>query len=398
VKHALSDFAICGGPPIFEKDVPVGQLYFPDWERYSEGMRGIFDREYYTNHGPLARELEERVAELLGVRHALCVTNGTIALMMAAIALEIKGKVLIPAFTFIATAQSLTWAGAQPLFCDIDARTYQMTPSTAGAAWEEDVEAVLPVNLWGSTCGPTALEDFAARKGAKLYFDSAQAFGIVADGRPVGSFGTLEVFSFHATKTLSSAEGGCITTNDDALASRLRNIRSSYGAGETVAVPITANGRFSEAQACLALLSLDDLDAHIKQNQTLFQRYLDGLAGLGGLTVFEPVNVDRSNYQSLACEVDADEFGLSRDDLWQLLRAEGVNARRYFYPGAHRSEPYNRTLQPGAGSLPTTDRLCRRVLQLPLGSFVSEEMVDQITDLVRSAVTHAPELARALRG
>lgn len=213
----------------------------------------------------------------------------------------------------------------------------------------------------------------------------------------MGSFGALEVFSFHATKTLGCTEGGCIATNDDDLASRLRNIRSSYGAGAHVDVPITTNGRFSEAQACLALLALDDLEANVGHNEELFRLYCEALGGIGGLRVFRPVNAERSNYQSLVCEIDGAVLGLTRDELWQTLRAEGVRARRYFYPGAHRSEPYDRLLPRFVKRLPVTDRLCSRMLQLPLGALVSLEVAERISSLVVAIAAEAPEVASGLR-
>jgi len=172
-------------------------------------MRGIFARRYYTNHGPLAQELEARLAKFLDVKHAVCMTNGTIGLMIAAKALALEGKVILPAFTFIASAQSLTWAGLEPVFCDVDPDSHQMDPERAAALVDDDVCAIMGVHLWGNPCYPERFERLARDNGIAVYFDAAHAFGCTAGGRLIGGFGALEVFSFHATKVLSATEGGC---------------------------------------------------------------------------------------------------------------------------------------------------------------------------------------------
>jgi len=268
-KHSVQDFALLGGPSLFEQPVHVGQLRFPSWERYEAAMRGIFERQYYTNHGALAQQFEARLAEFLQVKHAIAVTNATLGLIMAVKALGLTGKVIVPSFTFIASAQSLTWAGAEPVFCDVDPSTCQMSLRQVRESLEREtgIEAIMGVNLWGGSCDPKALESIAAEYGVELYFDSAHAFGCTIDGAPIGRFGRLEVFSFHATDVLSTTEGGCITTNDDALAARLRNIRSSYGAGPPTEVPLTSNGRFSEAQAAIGLLNLETFSDALANNR-----------------------------------------------------------------------------------------------------------------------------------
>ena len=259
------DFALLGGTAAFEKMLPVGQLYFPSWERYEAAMRGIFERRYYTNQGPLVQQLEERLQDYLGVKHAICVTNATIGLMMAAEALELSGKVVMPSFTFIASAQSLSWTGIEPVFCDVDPVTHQLAIDQLDSLIDDHVTGIMGVNLWGGACDPIALEKYTRTRGLKLYFDSAHAFGCEVDGTKIAGFGSIEIFSFHATKVLSATEGGCLCTNDEMLAARLRNIRSSYGAGKPVPVVKTSNGRMSEAQAAIALIKSRRLPAEITE-------------------------------------------------------------------------------------------------------------------------------------
>jgi dTDP-4-amino-4,6-dideoxygalactose transaminase len=371
-------WALFGAAPEFDSAIPVGQLYFPSWQRYEDAMRGIFAREYYTNQGPLAYELEARLAAFLGVRHVVCVTNATIGLLMAVKALDLSGKVIVPAFTFAATVQALSWAGVEPAFCDVDARTHQISAASVAQRIDSGVSAILGVNLWGDSCRPQELQDLAQRHGLKLFFDSAHAFGCRVNDVAIGNFGSIEVFSFHATKILSATEGGCVCTNDDQLGARLRNIRSGYGAKPRVAVPVTSNGRMSEAQAAIALLSLEDFPQNLAHNRELFARYASCLASIPGLRVFETSAVSSTNYQYLVAEIDEAEFGLTRDQLLQLLKAENINARRYFHPGMHRAVPYCDRFPQYLNALPNTDKLCQTAIQFPLGALVSDDAVGRI--------------------
>ena len=259
MKRGPEDFALVGGTREFLSDLPVGQLYFPSWERYEAAIRDILERQYYTNHGPLVRELETRLESFLGVRNAVTVTNATLGLYLVALALELKGKVLMPAFTFVATAQAFLLAGVEPVFCEVDPISHHMTPDTAEAALEDGVAAVCAVNLWGGSADVPGLTRWARSQGLPLVFDSAHAFGVErSDGR-VGRFGRAEVFSFHATKVMSATEGGCICTDDDDLAERIRNMRSNYGIRRAMSVPLIVQARMSEGQAAVGLASLDQL-------------------------------------------------------------------------------------------------------------------------------------------
>lgn len=382
---SMDDFALFGAPPVFSEPLPIGQLYFPSWERYETAFRGIFDRQYYTEYGPLNQQLERNLQQFLGVKHAVCVTNATVALMMLANALELKGKVILPSFTFVASAQSLSWAGLEPVFCDVDPNTHQLDLDQLTVLIDTEVTAIMGVHLWGGACQPKALAELAEKHGVQLYFDAAHAFGCEVDGVRIGNFGRAEVFSFHATEILSAAEGGCICTNDDELAARLRTMRSSAGAGKPVEVIKTVNGRMSEAQCAIALMSLEDFPENQKNNETLYHLYAERLAAIPGLRLVKPCGVSFSNYQYLVCQVDEREFGLSRDMLLDLLKAENVLARRYFYPGVHRSVPYAQELPQYLNRLPNTDALGATCIQLPIGALVSAQSVEHICNILGRA-------------
>jgi dTDP-4-amino-4,6-dideoxygalactose transaminase len=391
---STGSFALFGAKPAFDSLVPVGQLYFPSWERYEAAFRGIFERQYYVNNGPLHVALEDKLRQFLGVKHVVCVHNATLGLMMLVDAMGLSGKVILPAFTFVASAQSLTWAGVEPVFCDIDPATQQLDVDRIGALVDDDVTAIMGVNLWGGSCNPQALAKVAAARGIKVYFDSAHAFGCAVDGTRIGNFGAAEVFSFHATKIMNATEGGCICTNDDDLAARLRSIRPSYGPEKAVSVVRVANARMSEAQAAIALMSLEDFPRNQKNNQTLYRIYEARLEAIPGLKLVRPSGVSFSNYQYVVFRVDERAFGLSRDLLVELLKAENIIARRYFYPGIHRSIPYSHEMPQYLDRLPNTDAACATTLQLPIGALVSAEGVGRICDIVLKAHRASPEIRK----
>ncbi|MEM8571460.1 MAG: DegT/DnrJ/EryC1/StrS family aminotransferase [Pseudomonadota bacterium] len=385
--------------PAFDRPIPVGQLYFPSWERYEAAMRGIFEREYYNNNGPLLSELEAQLRVFFGTKHAICVGNATFGLMMVAEALGLKGRVILPSFTYISSAVSVAWSGAKPLFCDVEPDTHQIDPNRIEdlLAHNSDISAIMAVNLWGDAADIPALQDLSDRYDVPLFFDSAHAAGCAFGARPIGGFGRAEVFSFHATKALGAAEGGCITTDGDALAARLRGIRPSYGSEPSSEPYRVINSRMSEAQAAIALMNLDDFEAIRARNKRLFTAYAEGLSGIEGLRVLHPTRVSKSNYQYAVCDVNAERFGVSRDLLMAALQAENVQARRYFYPGIHRSAEFGTDPNPATPPLPVTETLCAECLQLPLGAKTDEDTVELICALIAEVQRRSAELGQDQR-
>lgn len=381
------DFALFGAPPAFDKPIPTGQLYFPSAQRYEAAFRGIFERQYYTEYGPLNRQLEQNLQQFLGVKHAICVTNETVALMMVANAMGLTGKVILPAFNHIAAAQSLSWAGLEPVFCDIDPVTHQVDIDHVSKLIDQDVSAILGVNLWGGACDVKALEQLARERKVQLYFDSTQAFGCKVDGVRIGNFGRAEVFSFHQSNILNATEGGCICTNDDALAAKLRVMRSSAGAGNVPAQVIkTVNGRMSEAQCAIALMSLEDFSANQQNNERLYRCYEANLASIAGLHFIKPSGVSHSNYQCVVCQVDEQEFGMSHDALIALLQAENIGAQRCFYPNSHHGIPSSQ-------DLPNTDSLSASCIQLPIGALVTAQSVERVCNILNEARKCSAEIS-----
>lgn len=383
----IETLAIAGGSPVSAVWIPAGQGWFSSWASYEEIFRDIFSRQYYTNHGPLAQELESRLSDLLGVKHAMCVTNGFIGLTVAALAMELRGRVIVPAFGNVGTAQSLQWSGARPLFCDVDPANGMLKAKEVATLLDsyDDVSAILAVNLWGDACDIVALEALAEQRGVSLYVDSAHGFGCVLGGRALAGFGRIEMSSFDAGNIVGCCDGGVMCTDDDVLAAQFRNIRSNYGMGPLVPVAKTGNGRMSEAQAGLALDSLTAFELRRERNARLFQLLEDGLQDVPGISVRRPQGVDRSNHQNFVCRVDEDSFGLSRRQLIRILQAENLCVDV-------GNDAYCRQGGTFDGDFPAAVRFARSVLLLPSHRDMTEEMVLRMVEKIAVAHRYAPQL------
>jgi dTDP-4-amino-4,6-dideoxygalactose transaminase len=394
-------YAKFGGSPAFATGLHVAQLNLPPLEKVEAAFRGIFERRYFANNGPLVQELDHKLAARLGAPHAVCVTNGTVALTILVHAMASEagpgGEVIVPAFTFPATAQAICWAGLTPVVADVSVETQMLTAEIAAPLITSRTVGILGVHVWGRVCDPESLEHLARARGIKLIFDACHSIGCTHRGRPVGTFGNGEAFSLHATKVVSASEGGFVTTTDPALADRIRVIRNFHAIPGSRAEHLRMNGKMSEAQAALALLSLDELEKNIADNRARHEAYRRGLADLDGVTMVEPMAGDVSNYQYVVIRIEHGRFGLHRDHLFHMLMAENVICRRHFYPGLHRMQPFATLPQVRASSFPGTEHLCDTLLQLPTGQPISIAHVDAICDLIRDMVSDADEIAGKLK-
>jgi dTDP-4-amino-4,6-dideoxygalactose transaminase len=396
-KKGLHDLAILGGRPLTDAKLFVGCPNIGDREQLHRRIDDLLDRRQLTNHGPYAEEFERRVADFTGVRHAVAVCNATLGLELAARALDLNGEVIVPSMTFVATAHALQWHGITPVFCDIDPETHNLDPRQVERLITEKTTGVIGVHLWGRPCDVAALADVAARHDLRLVFDAAHAFGCSHKGKMVGGFGDAEVFSFHATKTINSFEGGVVATNDDELARRVRLMRNFGFAGYDNVVEVGTNAKMHEVSAAMGLTSLESFDAFVAVNRVNYHRYREGLAGLPGVRLIEYDETERCVYQYVVLEIDERAARVGRDDLLDTLWAENVIARKYFAPGCHNMPAY-RDLYPESGlRLLATHRLAQRLLVLPTGTAVGVRAIDGICDVLRLAVGAGPRLKALLR-
>ena len=395
-KQTLSDLAYFGGPPLFSEMLHVGRPNIGDRQSLHRRLDEILDRRWLTNNGPVVQEFEQRLADYLGVRHCITMANATIGLEIAIRALGLTGEVIVPSFTFIATAHALQWQEITPVFCDIDPRTHTIDPAKIEQLITPRTTGIIGVHVWGRACDIEALERIAQKHQLKLLFDAAHAFGSSYRGQRIGIFGDAEVFSFHATKFFNTFEGGAVTTNDDELAGKIRLMKNFGFAGMDNVVYIGTNGKMNEMSAAMGLTSLESLDVFIetnRRNYLAYQRYLAGIPGIKLLTYDE---AEDNNYQYIIIEVDEEAAGISRDQLTWLLHAERIRARRYFYPGCHQMEPY-RSYYPNAGLLlPETEALVTRVMSLPTGTAVDEADIQRICQVIGFMVAHGPEISQRM--
>jgi len=395
-KSIWSDLALFSQRPAFREALHVGRPNIGNRQRFLERIGDILDRRWLTNHGPVVQEFEQRVAAYLGVRHCIAMCNGTVALEIAIRALELKGEVIVPSFTFIATAHALQWQEITPVFCDIDPRTHTLDPRAVERMLTPRTTGIIGVHIWGSPCAVDELTDLARRRGLRLMFDASHAFGCSHRGAMIGNFGAAEVFSFHATKFFNTLEGGAIVTNDDALAKKIRLMKNFGFAGYDNVIYIGTNGKMNEISAAMGLTGLESLEEFVAVNRRNYLQYQRELEGLPGISMYRYDERERCNYQYIVLEVDEEGAGISRDALLKVLHAENVLARRYFYPGCHRMEPY-RSYFPHAGLLlPETEQLTQRILILPTGAAVQETDIQTIAGIIRLALDHAAELREAL--
>lgn len=384
------DLAIFGKPPAFAEKVHVGRPNIGNREHLLARINDMLDRVWFTNNGPYVQEFETKLAAFVGVRHCVAMCNGTVALEIAIRALGLKGEVIVPSFTFIATAHALQWQEITPVFCDIDPRTHNLDPGQVEKMITPRTSGIIGVHTWGRPCDVDALEVIARRRNLQLLFDAAHAFGCSYKGKSIGGFGRCEVFSFHATKFFNTFEGGAILTNDEVLAEKVRLMHNFGFRGYDNVIYIGTNGKMTEVCATMGLTSLESVDEFIKTNRRNHSAYRRELDGIPGVSVMVYDERERANYQYVVLEVDERTAGLTRDELVEVLFAENVLARRYFFPGCHRMEPYRSYFPHAALILPETERLCRRVMVLPNGTSVDEPAISQICQIIRTAVSNAP--------
>jgi len=386
--------SIFGAEPAFEAALHVGRPNIGSRDRLLERIQDMLDRQWFSNHGPYVQELEQRICKLLDVQHCIAMCNATIALEITTRALGMSGEVIVPSFTFIATAHALQWQEITPVFGDVHPVTHNLDPGGIERLITPRTTGIIGVHVWGRPCAIAEITEIARHHNLKLLFDAAHAFGCSAQGKMIGNFGDAEVFSFHATKFFNTFEGGAVVTNNAELAQKIRWMTNFGFAGYDRVVYLGTNGKMTEVAAAMGLTGLDNLDHFIAANKRNYRRYQLELADIPGIRLMEYDSSEKNNYQYIILEMDEDVTRIRRDQLVQILHAENVLARRYFYPGCHQMEPY-RSYFPHAGLLlPETERLVQRVISLPTGTAVQEQDIEIVGQILRLAVRHGEKLSQ----
>jgi dTDP-4-amino-4,6-dideoxygalactose transaminase len=397
-KHNVEELALFGGKPLFGDTLHVGKPNIGSREKFMRRMDDLLNRGWLTNNGPYVRELETRIAELTGVKNCIAMCNGTIALEIAVRALGMKGEVIVPSFTFVATAHCLQWQEITPVFCDIDPKTHSIDPAQIEQLITPKTSGIIGVHLWGRPCDTAALERIAKKHNLKLLYDASHALGVTSKGIRVGNFGDAEVFSFHATKFVNCFEGGAIVTNSDEMAEKIRLMKNFGFAGMDNVIYLGTNGKMSEPSAAMGLTSLESMEEFISRNKTNYEHYVAALAPIPGCRILEYDEAEENNFQYIIIEICEEEFGLSRDLLIKVLHAENIRARRYFYPGVHNMEPYRSFFPNAKIMLPNTEMVAKCVVCLPTGNAADRTTIDDICTFLHFVSENSPELFNRISG
>lgn len=364
----------------------VGRPNLGDRQRFLDRVEDILDRRWLSNGGKYVQEFESRVAEFLGVGHCIAMCNATVGLEITIRALGLRGEVIVPSFTFVATAHALKWQEITPVFCDIDPTTHNIDPAQVEKLITPRTTGILAVHLWGRACDTESLQAIARDRGLQLMYDASHAFGCTHRGKLIGGFGHAEVFSFHATKFLNTLEGGVVTTNDSSLADKIRQMKNFGFTGYDQVDHLGINGKMDEISAAMGLTNLEAIDEFIVANRRNYEAYREELGGVPALELLSYDDREKHNYQYIVVALDEEKARISRDDIVQTLHEHDIIARRYFYPGCHRMEPY-RSEQPV--SLPETEKLAARLISLPTGSTIQRADINRVCEVIRTTLTSA---------
>lgn len=345
----------------------------------------ILDRRWLSNNGPVVQEFEKRIAEILGVKHVVAMCNATAGIEIACHALGLKGEVIVPSYTFIATAHALQWQGITPVFADMDPRTHNLNPEKIEKLITPKTTGIIGVHVWGRGCDTEAIEKVASKHRLKVMYDASHAFGCSFKGQMIGTFGECEVFSFHATKFINCLEGGVVTTNHDQLAHQMRMMTNFGFTGYDRVEYLGINGKMNEISAAMGLTNLEAMQAIIETNKKNYEHYRDQLRDILGVKLVEYNPAEKNNYQYVVIEVDPSICRRGRDDLVEALHAENIIARKYFWPGCHGMEPYKSLFPDAYLTLSETERVSANVIVLPTGQQIQDSDLKRICGIIRSA-------------
>lgn len=365
-----------------KKTITVTSPLLPDLDEFNGLLRQIWDSKWITNNGQFHQRLEKELAEYLGVPYISLFTNGTLPLLTALQALRITGEVITTPYSFVATTHSIWWNGCKPVFVDIDPKTGNIDPDKIEAAITPKTTAIMPVHVYGKPCDTGRIQEIADRYGLKVIYDAAHAFGVKADGESILNAGDLSTLSFHATKVYNTIEGGAMVMHDEATKKRIDYLKNFGFAGETTVVGPGINSKMDEVRSAYGLLNLKQVDAAIEARRRVAVRYREALRDVEGITFFDDMPGVRHNYSYFPIFVDAEVYGMTRDELYAKMKAANVLGRRYFYPLISEFSTYRGLESAAPENLPNAHRMADSVICLPMHHALSGEDVERVLELI----------------
>lgn len=360
------------------KIITVTSPLMPDLEEFYELLKDIWDRKWITNNGHYHKELEKALATYLKVPYISLFTNGTLPLITALQALKISGEVITTPYSFVATTHSLWWNGIKPVFVDIDPVTCNIDPKKIEAAITPQTSAIMPVHVYGTPCNVNVIQEIADKYGLKVIYDAAHAFGVEMDGKSILEYGDMSTLSFHATKVYNTIEGGALICHDEKTKKRIDYLKNFGFAGETEVVAPGINSKMDEIRAAYGLLNLRQVDEAIAVRQRIAKTYREGLKDIKGISFMKDISGVRHNYSYFPIFVDAEQYGMTRDELYFKLKENGIYGRRYFYPLISEFSTYRRLESSRPENLTVAIEKANTVICLPMYAGISCENINKI--------------------
>ncbi len=366
------------------KPIYVTQPAMPPLEEFREYLEKIWETRVLTNHGPFHQQFESALAEYLGVKHISVFVNGTIALITALQALRITGEVITSPFSFVATTHSLWWNNIRPVFADVDPVHFNLDPERIEAAITPQTTAIMPVHVYGNPCRLDEIQKIADTHGLRVIYDAAHAFGVRVHGNSILNYGDMSVLSFHATKPFNTFEGGAIACRDENTKNRLYYLKNFGFANELTVIGQGINAKMNEVQAAFGLLQLKHIDEYIAKRKAIAETYRSNLSRTGGIRLLDDAPGTVHSYSYFPVLIDREEFGLSRDEVYENLKEHNVYGRRYFYPLISQFPIYRNLPSSGAENLPVATRVAEQVICLPIYPGLEMESVHHIIYLIKN--------------
>lgn len=365
-----------------EKQITVTSPLMPSLEEFNVYLEDIWKRKWITNNGYYHKELEKALCEYLGVPYISLFTNGTLPLITALQALRITGEVITTPFSFVATTHSLWWNGIKPVFVDIDPVTCNLDPEKIEAAITPRTTAIMPVHVYGNPCDTKRIQDIADKYGLKVIYDAAHAFGVRVNGESVLNAGDMSTLSFHATKVYNTIEGGALVMHDEQTKKRIDYLKNFGFAGETEVVAPGINSKMDEMRAAYGLLNLKQVDKAIGWRKHVAELYRAALKDVEGITFFNDIPGVTHNYAYFPIFVDAEKYGMTRDELYFKMKEHNVLGRRYFYPLISSFSTYRGLESANKDNLPIATQKADQVICLPMYYGLSDEDIKRIVLLI----------------
>lgn len=360
--------------------ITVTSPLLPNLDEFNEMLRDIWASKWITNNGSFHKQLEAELCNYLKVPYISLFTNGTLPLITALQALRISGEVITTPFSFVATTHSIWWNGIKPVFVDIDPSNCGLDPDKIEAAITPKTTAIMPVHCYGKPCDTERIQAIADKYGLKVIYDAAHAFGVEVNGESILNKGDMSTLSFHATKVYNTIEGGALVMHDEQTKKRIDYLKNFGFAGETEVVAPGINSKMDEVRAAYGLLNLRQVDACIDARRQVAVRYRDALRDVEGITFFDDMPGVKHNYSYFPIFVDAEKYGITRDELYFKMKEQNVLGRRYFYPLISTFSTYRGLESAKPSNLPNAHKMADEVICLPMHHALSEDDVMRILD------------------